>query len=145
MAHHRVEPEPSVADVDVAVASASRPVGATHVLRKDPPGLDTARDVHAHVPLDRRPDVVRSHRSPDRDRGALVAPAGVERARDLALLVQDVPALLDAARDQEVAVDGEEILAIEACLHHLLERADRLRFPYRHAFSLARIDRTDCR
>ena len=33
---------------------ASRPVLAPHVLGEDPPGLDAARDVHAHVAVERR-------------------------------------------------------------------------------------------
>ena len=60
--------------------------------------------------------------------GAFVPAARVERAGNLALLVEDVPALLDAARDQHVAVDAEEVLAVEARLLDLLQRADRLGF-----------------
>ena len=58
VAHHRVQPEPGVADVDVPVAAVGRAVGAAHVLREDPPRLDAARDVHAHVALQRAADVV---------------------------------------------------------------------------------------
>src|SRR5260221_235391 len=66
----------------------------------------------------------------------LVAAPGVEGARDLPLLVEDVPALLDAARRQEVAVDREQILAVEPRILDFFERADRLRFPgYRHTHS----------
>ena len=97
------------------------PPGAPHVLREDPPGLDAARDVHAHVAVQRRADVLRSHRRCHADRGGLVPAAGVERARDLPLLVEDVAALLDAARHEHVAVDAEEILAVEACLADLGE------------------------
>ena len=76
------------------------------------------------VPTSSGPIAVR-----DADGGGLVAAARVERARDLALPVEDVPALLDAARDQHVAVDAEEVLAVEACLADLLQRADGLGFP----------------
>jgi hypothetical protein len=44
--------------------------------------------------------------------------------------------ILDAARDQHVPVDAEQVLAVEACLLHLCERADRLRLARnRHAMS----------
>ena len=56
----------------------------------------------------------------------LVAAAGVERAGDLPLPVEDVPALLDAAGEQQVAVDAEQVLAVEAPLLRLLKRAARL-------------------
>ena len=74
---------------------ARRPVDAAHVLGEDPPGLDAARDVDAHVAVERRADVVGAHRGRDADGGGLVAAAGVEATRDLPLLVEDVPALLD--------------------------------------------------
>ena len=90
-------------------------------------------DVDAHVAVERRADVVGPHRRRDADRGALVAAAGVERAGDLALLVEDVAALLDPARDQHVAVDAEQVLAVEARLPDLAQRADRLGFAYSHA------------
>ena len=82
-----------------------RPVGAAHVVGEDPPRLDAAGDVHAHVAVERRADVVGAHRGRDPDGRGLVPAARVERAGDLALAVEDVPALLDAARDQHVAVD----------------------------------------
>src|SRR5213595_2429217 len=63
-----------------------RPVGAAHVLREDPPGLDSACDVDAHVAVERRADVQVVHRARDAHGSALVAAARVERARDLALL-----------------------------------------------------------
>ena len=126
-------PRLGVAEVDVAVAPPRRAVRAAHVLGEDAPGLDPARDVHADVALQRRADVVRAHRGRDTDRGCLVAAARVERARDLALLVEDVAALLDRAGDQHVAVDAEEVLAVEAGVLHLLERADGLRFPDCHS------------
>ena len=99
--------------MDVAVAPAARPVGPAHVLGEDPPRLGAAGDVDAHVALDRRADVVGPHRGRDAHRGPLVAAAGVEAAGDLALAVEDVAALLDPARDQHVAVDLEEVLAVE--------------------------------
>src|SRR4029079_17848176 len=65
--------------------------------------------------------------------GAFVPTAGVERAGDLALPVEDVSALLDPAAHDHVPVDAEEILAQQARLADLLQRANRLCFPgYRH-------------
>ena len=121
VADHGDEAEVRVGHVDVAVLAAGRAARAAHVLREDPPGLDASRDVHAHVAVERRADVLRPHRGRDADRGRLVTPARVERAGDLALLVEDVAALLDAARDEHVAVDAEEILAVEARLADLGE------------------------
>ena len=75
-----------------------------------------------------------AHRGRDADRRRLVPAARVERAGDLPLAVEDVPALLDPARDQHVAVDAEQVLAVEARLLHLLERAARLGYARdRHA------------
>ena len=105
-----------------------RPVRAAHVLGEDPPRLDTARDVDAHVAVERRADVVRAERGRHAHRARLVAAARVEGARDLPLLVEDVPALLDPARDQHVAVDAEQVLAVEPRLADLAQRADRLGF-----------------
>jgi hypothetical protein len=136
VAHHRVEPEPGVAHVDVAVAAARGPVLAAHVLREDPPRLDPPRDVDAHVALERRADVVRAHRRRDADRRALVAATRVERPGDLPLLVEDVTALLDPARGQHVAVDAEQVLAVEASFLHLLQRLDRLGLANCHLGSL---------
>ena len=133
VADHGVQPQAGVAEVDVAVAAARRAVRATHVLGEDAPRLDAARDVDAHVALQWGTDVVRAHRGRHTDRGRLVPAARVEGPRDLALLVEDVAALLDPARDQHVAVDAEEILVDEAGVLHLLERADRLRFPDCHS------------
>ena len=126
VADHRQQAEVRVGHVHVAVPALGRAVGAAHVLREDPPGLDAARDVDAHVAVERRADVLRAHRGGDADRGGLVPAARVERAGDLALLVEDVAALLDPARDQHVAVDGEQVLAVEACLADFLQRADGL-------------------
>jgi hypothetical protein len=85
--------------------------------------------VDAHVALERAADVVGPHRGRNADRRRLVAAARVERAGDLALLVQDVPALLDPARQQHVPIHAEQVLAVEADFLHFLKRADRLRFP----------------
>ena len=127
VADHRDQPEVRVGHVDVAVPAVRRPVAAAHVLREDPPRLDAAHDVDAHVAVQRRADVVGAHRGRDADRRAFVAAAGVERARDLPLPVEDVPALLDAARDQHVPVDAEEVLAVEAGVPDLAQGADGLR------------------
>ena len=91
-----------------------RAVDAAHVLREHAPRLDAARDVDAHVAVERRPDVVRAHGGRDADGRGLVPAARVEASGDLPLLVEDVAALLDRAREQHVAVDAEEVLAVEA-------------------------------
>ena len=62
----------------------------------------TPRDVDAHVAVQRRPDVLAAHRGGDADGGRFVAAARVEGAGNLSLLVEDVPALLDPAREQHV-------------------------------------------
>jgi hypothetical protein len=107
VADHRQQAEVRIGHVHVSVLALGRAVGAAHVLREDPPGLDAARHVDAHVAVERCADVLRAHRRGDPDRSGLVAAARVERAGDLALLIEDVAALLDPARDQHVAVDGE--------------------------------------
>src|SRR5207248_2729016 len=68
----------------------------------------------------------------DPDRRSLVAAPRVERAGDLPLLVEDVAALLDPTREHHVAVDAEQILAVEAGLLDLSQRADWLCFTDRH-------------
>ena len=68
VADHRDQAEARVGHVHVAVAAVRRPVGAAHVLREDPPRLDAARDVDAHVAVQRRADVVGAHRRRDADR-----------------------------------------------------------------------------
>ena len=123
-----IVPEAHVAEVDVPVLALGRPVGAAHVLGEDPPRLDPAHDLDAEVAVQRRGDVVRCHRGRDADGGALVPAPGVERAGDLALLVEDVAALLDPARDQHVLVDREEVIAVEARLSHLRQRPRGARF-----------------
>jgi hypothetical protein len=134
VADHREQAEVRVRHVHVAVPPARRPVLASHVLGEDPPRLDAARDVDPHVAVQRRADVVPAHRGRDSDRRRLVPAAGVERAGDLALLVEDVAALLDAARDQHVAVDRQQVLAVETCFADLVQGADRLGFARdRHA------------
>ena len=128
VADHRDRAEAHVAEVDVPVLPLGRPVGSAHVLREDSPRLHPSHDLGAQVAVQRRADVVGRHRGRDADGGALVAAPGVERAGDLALPVEDVAALLDPARDQHVAVDLEEVLAVEARLSHLRQRADGLGF-----------------
>ena len=113
--------------MDVAVATVRRPVLAPHVLREDPPRLDTAHDVDSHVAMERSPHVLWPHRRRDADGGGFVAAPGVEGAGNLALAVEDVAPLLDAARDEHVAVGAEQVLAVEARLAHLVERPDRAR------------------
>src|SRR6187551_3892693 len=132
MADHRVEAEPRVTHVDVAVAAARGTVLAAHVLSEDAPRLDAAGDVDAHVALQRRPHVVRAHRRPDAHRGGFVPAPGVEGPGNLPLLVEDVPALLDRPGDEHVAVHPEEVLAVEPGLLHLLQRLDRLGLAYCH-------------
>src|SRR5919197_3698860 len=129
VADHRDQAEIGVGHVDVPVLTLGRTVRAAHVLGEDPPRLDTADDVDAHVPMERRTDVVRPHRGRDADRRGLVPAPCVERAGDLPLAVEDVAALLDPAREDHVAVDAEQVLAVEARLPHLFERADGLGFP----------------
>jgi hypothetical protein len=126
VADHRDQPQARVGHVHVAVLALGRPVAAAHVLGEDAPRLDAARDVHAHVAVERCADVVRPHRGGDADGRGLVPAAGVERARDLPLAVEDVSALLDPAGDQHVPEDAEEVLAVEADLPDLLQRADGL-------------------
>ena len=70
VAHHREQAEVGVGHVDVAVLALCRPVRAAHVLREDPPGLDPARDMDAHVAVERSADVVRAERRGDPDRAA---------------------------------------------------------------------------
>ena len=129
VADHRDQTEAVVGHVDVAVLALRRAVHAAHELREDPPGLDAAHDVDAHVAVQRRAHVLRAHRGGDADRRGLVPASRVEAAGDLPLLVEDVAALLDAPRGEEVAVDVEEVLAVEAELSDLCERADRFCFP----------------
>src|SRR5688572_11653818 len=129
MAHHRDEPEPVVGHVDVSVLALRGAVHAAHELREDPPGLDAADDVDPYVAVERRADVVGPHGGRDSHRGGLVPAPGVEASGDLPLLVEDVAALLDAAGGEEMTVDAEEVLAVEAELLHLRQRADRFCFP----------------
>ena len=138
VADHRVQPESFVTQVHVPVAPSRWAVDTTQVLRKDPPWLDPTRDVDAHVALQGSADVVRPHRRGNADSCRFVAAARVERADDLALLVEGVAALLDPARDQHVAVDAEQTLAVEACVLRFLKRADGLRLPYRHGIPSGR-------
>ena len=128
VADHRDRPEAQVGHVHVSVTPARRPILAAHVVREDPPRFHPARDLDAQVAVQHRRDVVGPHRHRHPDRRALVPASGVERARDLALPVKDVAALLDPTRDQHVAVDRQQVLAIETRLSDLGQGADRLRF-----------------
>jgi hypothetical protein len=128
VADHGDQAQLGIGHVDVSISAPRRPVLAAHVLREDPPGLDPASDVDAHVAVERCAHILRAHGRRDADRGRFVAAPGVERARDLPLLVEDVPALLDPARDQHGAVDPEQVLAVETCFADLAQRADRLGF-----------------
>ena len=114
--------------MDVAVLALRRPVCAAHVLGEDAPRLDAADDVDAHVTVQRSADVVLAHRGRDAHRSGLVPAARVEGAGDLALPVEDVAALLDAARDEHLAVHAEQVLVVEARLLDFFERAYGLGF-----------------
>jgi hypothetical protein len=128
VADHRDEAEPVVGHVDVAILALGWAVDSAHVVRKHAPRLDAPDDVNAHVAVKGRPDVVRPHRGRDPDCGRLVAAPRVEAAGELSLLVEDVSALLHASREEEVAVDPEQVLAREARFPDLVERADGLGF-----------------
>ena len=80
-------------------------VCTAHVVERSAPGLEAAHDVHAQVAVERGADIVGLHRRCDPDRRGFVAASRVEPAGDLALLVEDVPALLEPPGDQHVAVD----------------------------------------
>src|SRR6185503_8920032 len=95
----------------------------------DPPRLDPPDDVHPHVAVQRSADVLGAHRRRDADRSGLVPAAGVEAPGNLPLLVEDVAALLDPAGEEHVTVDPEQVLAVEARLLDLCQRADWLCFP----------------
>ena len=128
VADHRDQPEVGVGHVHVAVAALRRTVLAAHVLGEDPPRLDSAGDVDAHVAVQGGTDVLGAERGGHSHRGSLVPAPRVEGAGDLALLVEDVAALLDPARDQHVPVDREQILTVETRFADLAQGADRLCF-----------------
>src|SRR6187551_2588224 len=79
--------------------------------------------------LMRRADVLGAHRRRDAHSGGLVPAPGIEASGDLPLLVEDVATLFDPAREQHVTVDPEQVLAVEARLLDLRQRADWLCFP----------------
>jgi hypothetical protein len=128
MADHRDQAQLGVGHVNVSVAAPRRPILPAHVLREDPPRLDAARDVHAHVAMQRRADVLCAQCGPDANGGRFVPTSRVERPGDLPLLVEDVPAFLDPARQQHLAVDTEQVLAVETRFADLAEGADGLCF-----------------
>src|SRR5919206_466971 len=61
-AHWLLSQTKTIGSLHVPVLALRRPVGTAHVLREDSPGLDAAHDVHAHVAVQRRPDVAGAHR-----------------------------------------------------------------------------------
>ena len=125
VADHRDHPELRVGHVDVAVPAVRRAVRAAHVLRKIRHGSTPrlcGRPCRGAAACRRRPAPIAVATPTAR---GLVAASRVERAGNLALAVEDVAALLDPARDEHVAVDAEQVLAVESSLSHLLERADR--------------------
>jgi hypothetical protein len=133
---HRDQSEAVVRHVNISVAAARWTVRAAHVLGEDPPRLDPSHHVDTHVAVERRADVVGPHGRRDTHRGRLVPAPRVEAPGDLPLAVENVAALLDAAGEEHVAIDAEQVLAVEARLAHLLQRADRLGFARnRHALS----------
>ena len=103
VADHRHHAEAGIGEMHIGVAATRGTVDAAHVLRQDPPRLEPADDVHRHVPLRRRGDVLWTKSQPGADRGALVPAARVEAAGDLALLVEEQAPLLDAAVQKHVA------------------------------------------
>src|SRR5213083_1449699 len=60
---------PSFESAMWTLPSLRRAVPAPHVLREDPPGLDTPGHVDAHVAVERRTDVLRAHGGRDSDAG----------------------------------------------------------------------------
>ena len=113
---------------------------AAHVLAEHAPRLDAAVEVQAEIAVQRRGEVVRRHRGGDADRRGLVPLAGVERARQLALLEEHVPALVEPPREQQRVQDPHERLAVEAELRGLVQSTARLSGAHarnRHAASVA--------
>ena len=58
--------------MEVGLAPARVAVDAPEVVGEDPPGLDAAYDMDAHVAVQRRSDVMQLHCHCDTDRGRLV-------------------------------------------------------------------------
>ena len=90
-----------VLGAEVRIAPVRRAADASHVLAEHAPRLDAAVEVQAEVAVQRRGHVLRRHGRGDADGRPLVALAGVERARQLALLEEHVPALVEPAREQQ--------------------------------------------
>ena len=129
-----------VLGAQVGVAAVGRPAHAAHVLAEHAPRLDAAVEVQAEVAVQRRRHVLGRHGRRHADRGRLVALAGVERPGQLALLVEHVPALVEAPREQQRMQDAQERVAVESERSRLLEPASGLRSPHarnRHAASVA--------
>ena len=125
VADHRHHAEAGIGEVHVGVAAARGTVDSAHVLRQDPPRLEPADDVHRHVPLRRRRDVLRTKSQPGADRGALVPATGVEAAGNLPLLVEEQAPLLDAAVQKHVAQHVDQLGPREPDVR---ERARRVRW-----------------
>jgi len=107
---------------------------------EDAPGLDTAIEVETEVAVQRRSHVVRRHGRGDADRGGLVALAGVERPRQLALLEEHVSALVEAPREHERVQDPQQRIPVEPESSSLLQPAPGLRGAHarnRHALSVS--------
>ena len=124
----------------VRVAAVRRPADAAHVLAEHAPGLDAAVEVQAEVAMQRRRHVLGRHGRRDADGGRLVPLAGVERARQLALLVEHVPALVEPPREHQRVQDAHQRVAIEPERSSILQPAAGLRSPNarnRHAASVA--------
>ncbi len=87
------------------------------------------------------------HRRGDADRGRLVALAGVERAGQLALLEEHVPALVEPRRQQQRVQDPQQRLPVEPERGSILQPTARLRGAHarnRHAASLERSQAEGC-
>ena len=125
----------------VGIASVGRAADAPHVLAEHAPRLDAAVEVQAEVAVQRRGHIVRRHGRSDTDRGGLVALAGVERPRQLALLEEHVPALVEAPREHERMQDPQQRVPVEPERSRLLQPAPGLRGAHarnRHPASLER-------
>ena len=112
-------PGAEVVRAEVRVAPAGGAAVAAHELAEDRRRRDAAHEVDAEVAVKRRGDVVVAHRPRDADGGRLVAAPGVVAPGQLPGLEEQVPALLDEPRGEHVAVEADEVLAVEAQLARL--------------------------
>ena len=115
------DPGRHVLRAQVGVAAVRRPSDAAHVLAEHAPGLDAAVEVQAEVAVQRRRHVLGSHGRRDADGSRLVPLAGVERAGQLALLVEHVPSLVQPPREHQRVQDAHERIAIEPERSSLLQ------------------------